>query len=199
MAAAGESETLEFKKTTGGEQATKTVCAFLNHRGGCVLFGVRRDGGVVRQQVSDKTIKEMSDEFHQIHLMVSPRVERVSVGDDREVTAVSVDEGTMRPYVYRGTAYRRIGNTTVSISMDDYDQLTVGRVHRGRRWEDQIAAGWSVDDLDAEEIRRTVAEAVRQGRLNEPVSRWTCCAGWAFCVMMRRFAPPRSCSAMPSV
>lgn len=42
LVAAGESETLEFKKSTGSRgPATKTVCAFLNHRGGHVLFGVQ--------------------------------------------------------------------------------------------------------------------------------------------------------------
>ena len=42
--------------------------------------------------------------------------------------------------------------------------------HSEQRWENQPAVGWSVDDLDAAEIRRTVAEAVRRGRLEEPVS-----------------------------
>ena len=41
LAATGESETLEFKETTGTRrEATMTVCAFLNQRGGQVLFGV---------------------------------------------------------------------------------------------------------------------------------------------------------------
>ena len=43
-------------------------------------------------------------------------------------------------------------------------------MHSEQRWENQPAAGWSVDDLDAAEIRRTVAEAVRRGRLEEPAS-----------------------------
>lgn len=45
------------------------------------------------------------------------------------------------------------------------------RMHREQRWENQPAAGWTVSDLDATEIRRTVAEAVRRGRLEEPLSR----------------------------
>ena len=41
LAAAGESETLEFKHTTGTRrEAAQTVCAMLNQRGGHVLFGV---------------------------------------------------------------------------------------------------------------------------------------------------------------
>ena len=45
------------------------------------------------------------------------------------------------------------------------------RMHSEQRWENQPAAGWSIDDLDVAEIRSTVAEAVRQGRLEEPLSR----------------------------
>ena len=37
----GESETLEFKRTTGERrEAARTLCAMLNHRGGRVLYGV---------------------------------------------------------------------------------------------------------------------------------------------------------------
>ena len=40
-----ESETLEFKETTGTyREAARRVCAFLNHCGGQVLFGVTQDG-----------------------------------------------------------------------------------------------------------------------------------------------------------
>ena len=172
LVAAGESETLELKKSTGSRvQAAKTVCAFLNHRGGRVLFGVRQDGVVVGQQVSDRTIEEISEEIRNIHPQVSPKVERVGVGGDREVIVVGTDKGSQQPYAYRGTAYRRVGNTTVSISMEEYGQMLMERMHSGQRWEDQPSVGWSVDDLDAEEIRRTVEEAVRQGRLTDPMSR----------------------------
>lgn len=172
LVATGESETLEFKKSTGSRgSATKTVCAFLNHHGGHVLFGVRKDGVVVGQHVSDRTIEEISEEIRHIHPPVSPMVERIGVDGDREVIVVGTDKGSLHPYVYRGTAYRRVGNTTVSISMEEYDQMLMERMHSGQRWEDQPSTGWSVDDLDAEEIRRTVEEAVRQGRLSDPMSR----------------------------
>ena len=40
LAAQGESETLEYKETTGRRrEAAMTVCAFLNQGGGQVLFG----------------------------------------------------------------------------------------------------------------------------------------------------------------
>ena len=100
---------------------------------------------------------------------MSPKVERIGVGDDREVIVIGMDKGSNPPYVYRGTAYRRVGNTTTSLSVEEYDQLVMERMHGGQRWEEQPAVGWSVKDLDTEEIRRTVEEAVRQGRLADPI------------------------------
>lgn len=47
MTAAGESETVEFKKTTGQRsEAARSLCAMLNNRGGSVIFGVAPDGSV---------------------------------------------------------------------------------------------------------------------------------------------------------
>ena len=172
LTASGESETLEFKATTGTRrEAAMSVCAFLNQGGGQVLFGVTPDGAVVGQQVSERTIEELSAELRQIDPPAFPTVERVAVDGGREVIMVSTGQGASRPYSYRGTAYRRVGNTTLSMSADEYNRILFERMHSEQRWENQPAPGWSVDDLDVAEIRRTVAEAVRRGRLEEPVSR----------------------------
>lgn len=53
LVAKGESETLEFKLSTGRRSdAMKTVCAMLNQRGGHVLFGVSPEGEIKGQGVS---------------------------------------------------------------------------------------------------------------------------------------------------
>ena len=172
LAASGESETLEFKETTGTRrEATMTVCAFLNQGGGQVLFGVTPEGVVAGQQVSERTIEELSSEIQRIAPPAFPTVERVPVDGEREVIVVSAGQGASRPYFYRGTAYRRVGNTTIAMSVNEYSRILFERMHSQQRWENLPATGWSVDDLDVAEIRRTVAEAVRRGRLDEPLSR----------------------------
>ena len=159
LAASGESETLECKTSTGTRrEAARTVCAMLNQRGGTVLFGVAPDGNVLGQHVGERTIEEVGAEIRRIEAPAFPRGERVQVEDDRAVVVVSVHQGPTQPYTYRGTAYRRVGNTTVALSTHEY-----GRMHSDRRWENQPATGWQVEDLDADEIRRTAAEAVRRG------------------------------------
>ena len=172
LVATGESETLEFKSTTGTRrEAASTVCAMLNQRGGHVLFGVTPRGDVIGQQVSERMIEEVSAEIQRINPPAFPEIERLHVAEDREVIAVRVNQGSARPYQYRGTAYRRVGNTTVAMSAEEYNRVLFERMHSEQRWENQTASGWSVEDLDVAEIRNTVAEAVRIGRLNEPGSR----------------------------
>ena len=169
LAATGESETLEFKTTTGQRgEAAKTMCAMLNTRGGYVLFGVTPEGRVIGQQVGGKTIEDVSAEIRRIDPPAFPAIERVRVAGGVEVIAVQVSRGSARPYVYRNTAYRRVGNTTLAMSVDEYNRMLFERMHSERRWENRPATGWSVEDLDGEEIRRTVAEAVRRGRLQDP-------------------------------
>jgi len=168
----GESETLEFKSTTGTRrEAARTVCAMLNQHGGQVLFGVTPDGRVVGQQVSERTIEEVSAELARIDPPAFPAIERLPVKEDREVVAVTVGRGQSRPYMYRGKAYRRLGNSTVEMRADEYRQMLFERMHSERRWENQLAEGWSVDELDAHEIRITVEEAVRRGRIEDPGTR----------------------------
>ena len=172
LAQTGESETLEFKNTTGTRrEAARTICAMLNQRGGQVLFGVTSEGNVVGQQVSERTIEGLSTELQRIDPPAFPTVERVSTAEGREVLVVRVSQGTARPYAYRGTTYRRVGNTTVAMSAEEYKQMLFERMHSEQRWENQPATGWTVDDLDVGEIRRTVAEAVQRGRLEETLSR----------------------------
>ena len=48
MVAEGESETVEFKRSTGLlVRASETLCAFLNGEGGTVLIGVTDSGRIV--------------------------------------------------------------------------------------------------------------------------------------------------------
>ena len=149
LATSGESETLECKATTGTRrEVAMTVCAFLNQDGGRVLFGVTQAGAVFGQQVGERTIEELSAELGRIDPPAFPTIERVPLNDGREVIVVSADRGASRSYAYRGAAYRRVGNTTLAMSADEYNRMLFERMHSEQRWENQPAAGWSIDDLD---------------------------------------------------
>ena len=67
MVAGGESKQVEFKRSTGQRlDGIRTVCAMLNGGGGYVFFGVTDKGEIVGQQVSSRTIDELSNELRLI-------------------------------------------------------------------------------------------------------------------------------------
>jgi len=171
-AAAGESESLEFKRTTGERRtAVRTLCAMLNNRGGRVLFGVEPVGRVAGQNVSERTIEEIAQEIQELDPPAFPTIDRVDVGDGREVIAVAVTQGPVRPYSYRGQAYRRVGNTSPEMSRDEYNRMLLERLHGESRWENEPVDRWTISDLDLGEITRTIDEAIRRGRAEDPGTR----------------------------
>lgn len=56
-----ENEQLEFKETTGQlDRGMETLCAFLNGKGGTVLFGITDKGQIIGQDVSDGTKRSIA-------------------------------------------------------------------------------------------------------------------------------------------
>jgi hypothetical protein len=172
LAAAGESATLEFKKSTAEkDRACRAVCAFANGQGGRVLFGVTPAGKVVGQTVSDGTLEELAQEFQGFEPPLFPEVERVPVDGGREVLVLTVARGAHVPVAFRGVAYERVLNTTRILPRETFQRLLLEEMHATERWENRPAVGWSVSDLDHEEIRRTLEAGIQAGRIEEPTTR----------------------------
>ena len=162
----GESETLELKRSTGERrEAAKSVCAMLNHRGGRIILGVENDGTIVGQQIGENTIEQLSQDLRNIDPPTTPTIDRQDIGNGRELLIISVEAGQDKPYTYAGQAYRRVGNTDQTLSQYQYREMLSDRIQSERRWESEPARGWTIDDLDQEEIARTVGEGIRNGRI----------------------------------
>ena len=173
LIAEGESETVEFKKSTAQRaQAAQSLCAMLNTRGGSILIGVAPTGEVAGQQTSDNTLERLSNEFQQIEPQTLPTIEIVPLEGAKRVIEVSASgPGAMKPYSYKNVAYRRVGNANRRMSSEEYNRMLLERMHGDQRWENQLAASWTVDDLDADEIRQAVEHSIERGRLADPGTR----------------------------
>ena len=170
---AGESETVEFKKSTAElPRCGQTLCAFLNGSGGRVVIGVTPKGGPVGQQVSDATLRDIADMLRQFEPPAPVVIERVSLAKGREILVLETrrDAGNL-PFTFDGRPYQRVGSTTSVMPQETYHHLLLERVHSRRRWENAPADGVAVDDLDHEEILRTVRLGVGVGRLPEASAR----------------------------
>lgn len=167
LAAAGESESVEFKKSTAElGRAGETLCAFLNGRGGKVLIGVHPNGKVVGQQISDSTQRDIASLVDRFEPPVHIELERVPVDGVNEVIVLSTPQsGPSRPFAWSGRPYRRVGTATSLLPQELYERLLLERAYVAQRWENQLAVGVRLEDLDREEILRTRELAVLQNRI----------------------------------
>jgi len=167
----GEGPALEFKRSTGEmKEAMQTLCAFLNGSGGTVLFGVRPDGAVEGQGVSDQTLRDIAQAADRFEPPAHVSIHRIKIKPGREVVIVAAEGGVhMRPFTYEGRAYERVGSTTRRMPQAKYEKVLLDRAHGTRRWENERAAGVNLRDIDRDEVFRIVEAAKSAGRLIGPV------------------------------
>lgn len=173
LAALGESETVEFKKSTAQlRPAAETLCGFLNANGGLVLFGVSPGGGIEGQQVADSTLRDIAATVRKFEPPGHISIDRLALPSGREVLTLSAAMAhDARPFAFNGRPYQRVGSTTSVMPQDRYQRLLLERAHTRSRWENEVAAGVTLNDLDHEEILRTVRLGVDAGRLPESTGR----------------------------
>jgi ATP-dependent DNA helicase RecG len=171
LALAGESETVEFKKTTGQlSRAAEALCAFLNAHGGQVLFGVGPDSQVTGQTVSDGTLQDIAQVIRRFEPPAPVEIERVPLSSGQEILVLRTSDNVeAMPFTYDGRAYQRTGTTTSVMPQETYQRLLLERAHARQRWEN-LPSRLAIQDLDAEEIERTRQGAIAAGRLDPLVS-----------------------------
>ncbi len=173
LVAGGESDTLEFKKTTGElEGATRTLCGFLNGRGGRVIIGVTPGGRIQGQDVSDGTQLGIAGALRRLEPPPSVHVQLVRVpGTHKDLIVLEAEPSTdARPYTYDGRPYERIGSSTSVMPQERYQRLLLERLHSRQRWENGSAEGIALEDLDVDEILRTASTSRATGRLSGPLA-----------------------------
>lgn len=148
------------------------MCAFANGEGGRVLVGVKPDGKVVGQQVSEQTFHEIADAREKFEPPLMFDVERVDLGPDRTVLILQVPgRSDSVPFTYDGRPFERVDNTTRRMSRERFEELVVDRAHGRRRWENQEAEEVTIRDIDRDEVLRIIEAARSTGRLVGPVGR----------------------------
>lgn len=168
----GESENLEFKTSTAEMRAVfETICAFLNTAGGTVLIGVKDDGRIIGQDVSPGTRKEIAREIKKIEPAVALDVDYIKINETKSVIAIVAKECSHAPYTYDGRAFYRHADDTSRMPQHRYEQLIIKRGQLNHSWEEFIADGYTIKDLDHEEIYRTVMDGIAMKRIPASIAK----------------------------
>lgn len=171
IATSGESETLEFKKATSQlSRVGETLCGFLNNIGGRVLIGVGADGKFIGQHISDSTLREVATMLAKLNPPNMVTMERVGVEGEKEILILTAHANKKyRPCTFDGRPFQRVGSTTTLMPPSTYERLLSEKLHATHRWENEEAQGYRIEDLDHEEILRTVRLGVQVGRIPESI------------------------------
>lgn len=155
----GESETVEFKKSTGlMKEIIETICAFANTHGGDVLIGVQDDGAVVGQQISDDTLKQIANDIKlNTEPKLYPTVQKAML-DNRAVLLVSIEESPLKPHLAYGRPFVRVGATNQRVDREMYAYMLEQR-HNGYGFDYQPMPAVSMDELDLDLLYRVIETA----------------------------------------
>ena len=145
------SESLEFKTNISYEGIAKLVTFMLNKRGGDILIGVdeqKRVVGLDSKMDAKNLLKKLTLD---IQPSVPIDVQNI-LYHGKKLMIIRVWEGSQKPYAYKGEICRKADGSTFS----EISQIMSERKEADSNWERNPVLGAEIEDLDMEEVRRTM-------------------------------------------
>ena len=163
-----ENEVIEFKKTTGElKEGIISIVSILNkHQGGKLYFGIKDSGEIIGQDVSSKTIREVSKAISEnIEPKIYPVVNKVKL-NDKDCILVEF-EGDDIPYLAFGRAYMRVGDEDRQLSMKEIRKIILKDENEIGKWESKVS-DYTIDDIDEELLKEFIEKGRKAKRINFP-------------------------------
>ena len=162
-----ESETIELKKSTSElKEALVSISAILNkHQKGEIYFGVKNDGTVAGQDVSERTIREISKAISDsIEPKIYPKVSKLEIHGK---SCIWVDfSGEETPYYAYGRAYIRVGDENRLLSAKELENFILKKNRDRLRWDNQVCKNAALEDIDDNSIKKFVELTKDSKRIN---------------------------------
>lgn len=165
MLKSGESETVEFKESFSRD-ALESLSAFANTRGGVVLVGVNDKGAVLGTKTEQSVLKDMANQIDQ-GTGLQPSIKATKV-DGENIVVIQVPESKIKPVMYRGRAYRRVGSTTRQMGASELTRLVLE--HVGVTWDALPEPRAKISDISSTKIKSFIRKANEVGRRPIPTS-----------------------------
>ncbi len=159
----GESETLEFKKSTSlMKEVIETLCAFANTQGGTIIIGITGNGKIIGQQVTDDTIKNIANEVKlNTDPKLYPTLKKITI-DDKSLVSLYIEESPLKPHLAYGKPYIRVGATNQRVDRDMYGYMLQQR-YNGYGFDYTTLPEASINDIDTDLLYR-FTETTNQAR-----------------------------------
>jgi ATP-dependent DNA helicase RecG len=155
-----ESETLELKKSTGElKVGVISIASILNKHGkGELYFGIKNDGTVVGQEVSEKTIRQISQLIAEnIEPKIYPEINHIKI---KGIDCIHIKfSGSEKPYYAFGRAFIRVGDEDRRLSAKELENMIIEKSRDQIRWDKEICHDATIEDISAEKVESFLKEA----------------------------------------
>lgn len=149
-----ETETLEFKRSTSElKEAMISIVAILNkHQKGELYFGVRNNGQVIGQDVTNKTLRDISQSISgNIEPKIFPKINEVVL---KKKKCIKVEfSGQNVPYYAYGRAYIRVGDEDRQLSAKEVEEMIIKKNRENLHWDEEICKGATLKDIDNSKVK----------------------------------------------
>lgn len=160
-----ENEMLEYKKSTSElKEAVISIAAILNkHRNGELYFGIRNDGSVVGQTVTEQTLRDVSKAISDhIEPKIYPKVFNINL-EGKECIKVEFS-GNEIPYYAYGRVYMRVADEDKQLSAREIENLIIEKNRNNINWDREFS-GKQLTDINENVLKSFVGKANSTGRL----------------------------------
>jgi len=157
----GEGLAIEFKEHYTS-RIDEDIVAFSNAKGGIVILGVRDDGRIVGEPLTN----ELKAKINSLTRNCKPSI-AVEIRQVGKVSVIIVPEGTEKPYSCSSGYYRRLDATTQKMSHDELRMMFAE--NEPMPFEEKTVRKFSFEDVSKAKIRDFVKEAgIRIGATGMP-------------------------------
>lgn len=160
-----ETETVEYKKSTGVlKEGVISIVAMLNkHNCGELFFGIQNDGVAVGQDISDKTLRDVSQAIaNHIEPQIFPTVSNVVI-DNKDCIHV-IFEGDNVPYYAYGRAYMRVADEDKLMSPQELENYIIKKHAKTNPWDYEVCDK-TIADVNDKALAEYIGRANAAGRI----------------------------------
>ena len=161
-----ENEELEFKKSTSElKEAVISLSSMLNKNNhGVVFFGIKNDGTICGQEVSQHTTTKIVNEIkNNIKPFISAKVELVQEEEKNLIRVEAYGEDT--PYSAYGRYYKRSDDQDLQMAQNELEAYFENKHFSYIKWEKKLTE-FGEEEVDEELLINYVDKANELNRLN---------------------------------
>ncbi len=166
-----ESERIEFKNSTSEwKEIVETVCAFANTEGGRIYIGISPSGKITGINIGKDTIEDITNKIiNNTDPKIYPKISIQKI-NGKDVIVIEVKESSDKLVLAFGRPYKRVGNSTLRMSKEEYEKRILEKHREKLRFDLQICNSARISDIDSQKLKEFLRLAKTERGLDIPVN-----------------------------